>query len=174
VETTPAGHRRRLIILLVATGVLAADITTKLIVVTTLSGRPPVRLLGGLLTLQLERNSGAAFSLGPSLTVVYAVIAIGVIAVILGASRRITSLPWALSLGLVLGGALGNLTDRLLRSPGPLRGSVVDWIQLPHWPTFNVADSAIVCGAVLAALLTARGTGIDGSRRDYPTVKSTP
>lgn len=150
--------------LVVAVAVLAVDIATKVTVVATLSSRPPVRLLGGLLILSVWRNSGAAFSIGPSATAVFAAIAICVIVFILRTSRRIASMPWALALGLLLGGATGNLADRLFRSPGPLRGRVVDWIQLPHWPPFNVADSAIVCGAILTALLVARGIRIDGTR----------
>ncbi len=147
----------------VAVAVLVADITSKVIVVATLSGRPPVRLLGGLLTLRVDRNPGAAFSIGTSMTIVFTAIAVGVIIFILRTSRRIRSTAWAVTLGLLLGGATGNLTDRLLRSPGPLRGYVVDWIQLPHWPVFNVADSAIVCGGILAVLLAARGLSIDGT-----------
>ena len=73
-------------------------------------------------------------------------------------------MAWAVTLGLLLGGAAGNLTDRLLRSPGVFRGEVVDWIQLPHWPVFNVADSCIVCGGILAVVLAARGIRLDGSR----------
>jgi len=127
---------------------------------------PPdkVRLLDGLLTLQVLRNSGAAFSIGTSMTIVFTLIAVGVIFFILRTSRRLRSLPWAVTLGLLLGGATGNLTDRLLRSPGLFRGDVVDWIQLPHWPVFNVADSAIVCGGALAVLLAARGIRLDGTR----------
>jgi signal peptidase II len=156
--------RRRIgVLLAVAVTVLVADITSKVIVVATLSGRPPVRLLGGLLTLRVDRNPGAAFSIGTSMTIVFTAIAVGVIIFILRTSRRIRSTAWAVTLGLLLGGATGNLTDRLLRSPGPLRGYVVDWIQLPHWPVFNVADSAIVCGGILAVLLAARGLSIDGT-----------
>ena len=121
---------------------LVTDIITKAVVVATLSDRAPVRLLGGFLTLRVTRNPGAAFSIGPSLTVVFTVIAVGVIVFILRTSRRIQSLAWAVTLGLLLGGATGNLTDRLLRYPGPFRGYVVDWIQIPHWPVFNVADSS--------------------------------
>jgi signal peptidase II len=120
-----------------------------------------------VLTLVVLRNSGAAFSIGTSMTVVFTLIAVGVILFILRTSRRLRSLPWAVTLGLLLGGAMGNLTDRLLRSPGLLRGDVVDWIQLPHWPVFNVADSAIVCGGVLAVLLAARGIRLDGTRDGY-------
>jgi len=151
------------VLLAVAVTVLAADIISKVIVVATLSTRPPVRLLGGLLTLRVDRNPGAAFSIGTSMTIVFSAIALGVIVFILRTSRRIRSTAWAVTLGLLLGGATGNLTDRLLRSPGPLRGYVVDWIQLPHWPVFNVADSSIVCGGILAVLLAARGLQIDGT-----------
>lgn len=160
--TAPEGRRRIGVLLAVAFAVLAADMVSKTIVVATLSNQPPVRLLGGFLTLIVSRNPGAAFSIGPSLTVVFTGIAVGVVVFILRTSRRIRSAPWAISLGLLLGGATGNLTDRLLRSPGPLRGHVVDWIMLPHWPVFNLADSSIVCGGVLAVLLAMRGVHIDG------------
>ena len=152
----------------VAVSVLALDIVSKVIVVATLSGRqclvgnfvpspPPVRLLGGVLTLCESRNPGAAFSIGgTSTTIVFTAIAVGVIIFIVRSSRQILSLAWAVALGLLLGGAMGNLTDRIFRSPGPFRGWVVDWIQLPHWPVFNLADSAIVCGGVLMVLLAAR------------------
>jgi signal peptidase II len=147
---TPATWPRRVQVLLaVALAVLALKI---------------VRLLGGFLTLLESRNSGAAFSIGTSATIVFTVIAIGVIIFILRTSRRIRSVPWAIALGLLLGGATGNLTDRIFRSPGFGRGHVVDWIEVPHWPVFNLADSAIVCGAILAVLLAARGIGIDGTR----------
>ena len=85
--------------------------------------------------------------------------------VIVRTARSLASTGWAVVLGLLLGGALGNLSDRLFRSPGPLRGHVVDWIELPHWPIFNLADSAIVIGGVLAVLLSVRGIELDGSRR---------
>jgi signal peptidase II len=137
---------------------------SKTIVVATLSHRAPIRLLGGFLTLRELRNSGAAFSIGTSVTVVFTLIALGVIVAILRTARRLRSIPWAVTLGLLLGGAAGNLGDRLLRSPGFLRGNVVDWIQLPHWPVFNVADSCIVCGGILAVLLAVRGISIDGTR----------
>jgi lipoprotein signal peptidase len=158
----------------VAALILAADIISKVIVVATLSGVPcravgnsgPVRVIGSVLTLCEERNAGAAFSIGgASTTVVFSVIAVGVIAFIIRTARRIYSLPWAIALGLLLGGALGNLTDRLFRSPGPLRGWVVDWIQLPHWPVFNLADSSIVCGGILMVALAMRGLRIDGTRQ---------
>lgn len=162
----PASPRRVGVLLAVAVAVLAADIISKTIVVVTLSNHPPIRLLGGFLTLIVSRNAGAAFSIGTSMTVVFSVIAVGVIVFILRTSRRIRSAPWAVSLGLLLGGATGNLVDRLLRSPGPLRGHVVDWIMLPHWPVFNLADSSIVCGGVLAVLLAMRGVRSEGPKAE--------
>ena len=149
--------------------VLAADIVSKALVVAYLSDRAPIRLLGGAVFLVETRNSGAAFSVGTGATVVLTIVALAVVAVILRTARRLYSPAWAVALGLVLGGALGNLVDRLFRAPGPGRGHVVDWISLfaedGHvWPVFNVADSAIVCGALLAALLAVRGIDLDGSR----------
>jgi signal peptidase II len=144
--------------------VLGLDIVSKVAVVANLSDRSPVRLLGGFLKLLVSRNPGAAFSIGTSMTIVFTAIAISVIVVILRTSRRIRSIPWAITLGLLLGGATGNLGDRIFRSPGLFRGYVVDWIEVPHWPVFNLADSAIVCGGILAVLLSARGTRLDGLR----------
>jgi lipoprotein signal peptidase len=174
---TPRRRSSRLgVVLGVAVFVLAADIVSKVIVVATLSDRrclvgsfvpspPPVRLLGGVLTLCESRNPGAAFGIGgTSSTIVFTAIAVGVIIFIVRTARQINSLPWAIALGLLLGGATGNLTDRIFRSPGPLRGWVVDWIQLPHWPVFNLADSSITCGAVLMVLLAAQGRRLDGTR----------
>jgi len=152
----------------VALTVLALDVVSKLIVVHTLSGHAPIRLLGGFLTLLLLRNSGAAFSIGTSMTIVFTAIAVAVIVYILRAARKLRSLPWAITLGLLLGGATGNLADRIFRSPGLFRGDVVDWIEWPHWPVFNLADSAIVCGGVLAVLLALRGVRLDGSREGAP------
>jgi signal peptidase II len=156
--------RRVGVLLAIAVTVLALDIVSKAIVVAKLAPPKQVRLLGGFLTLLESRNPGAAFSLGTGLTVLYSVIAITVIVVILRTSRRIRSLPWAITLGLLLGGATGNLMDRIFRYPGPFRGWVVDWIEVPHWPVFNLADSAIVCGGILAVLLSARGMQLDGRR----------
>src|SRR6516165_4864958 len=163
-EGQPPGRRRVGLLFAVAVAVFAADVISKVIVVATLTPDRPVWLISGFLDLNLTRNSGAAFSFGTGMTIVFTAIAIGVIVFILRTSRRLRSLAWAVTLGLLLGGAAGNLTDRLLRAPGVLRGDVVDWIQLPHWPVFNVADSAIVCGGALAVLLAARGIRLDGTR----------
>lgn len=148
----------------VAVLALAADIVTKTIVVATLQNEEPIRLLGGLLTLRETRNSGAAFSIGTGYTIVFTLIASGVVVAIIWTGRNLRSLPWAVCLGLMLGGALGNLVDRVFRAPAPLEGHVVDWIQVPNWPVFNLADSAVVCGGVLAVILAARGLQLDGTR----------
>ncbi|MER7544161.1 signal peptidase II [Spirillospora sp. NPDC127506] len=164
-ESTGTPRPRRVgVLVAVALAALTADIVSKLIVVATLQDREPVRLLGGLLTLRETRNSGAAFSIGTGYTIVFTLIACGVVVAILRTARSLRSVPWAVCLGLLLGGAVGNLIDRLLREPAPLKGHVVDWIQLPHWPVFNLADSAIVCGGALAVLLAARGLQVDGTR----------
>lgn len=144
--------------------VLALDAVTKAIALARLGDRLPVRLLDGFLTLRLVHNSGAAFGVGESFTLVFSIISIVVAVVILRVAFTVRCVPWAITLGLLLGGALGNLADRILRPPGPFRGRVVDWIELPHWPVFNLADSAIVCGGILAVLLAARGLRVDGSR----------
>ncbi len=153
----------------VALVVLAADIVSKVMVVSRVEDRPPLRWLGGAVYLDVARNSGAAFSLGTGMTVVLTVVALGVVAVIVRVARRLHSLGWAIALGLVLGGALGNLTDRLLRSPGVGRGHVVDWISVfgpggEHYPIFNLADSGIVCGGGLAVVLVLMGIDIEGRR----------
>jgi signal peptidase II len=145
--------------------VLVADIVSKQIVVAKLSDRPSVRVIRHVLTLTLTRNPGAAFGIGQGATILFTAVAIGVVVVIIRTARSLRARSWATSLGLLLGGALGNLGDRVFRSPGAFRGHVIDWIQLPHWPVFNVADSAIVTGGVLAVLLATRGIELDGSRK---------
>jgi len=148
----------------VAVIVLTADAISKQQVLSRLPGHPPVRLLHGLLTLDLTFNAGAAFGVGTSYTAVIALIVCGVIAYIIRTARRLRSLAWTIALGLLLGGAMGNLGDRLFRAPGLLRGQVVDWINLPHFPwTFNLADASITCAAVLIAVLALRGVRIDGT-----------
>ena len=163
--TSPTGVRRgQALLALVAGVVLALDIVTKVLVVAELEGRRTLELLGGQLLIRVSRNPGAAFSFGEGATVVFTVIAATVVVVILRVSRRLGSQGWAVALGLLLGGASGNLVDRLLRSPGPGRGAVVDFIDFQVWPSFNVADSAIVTGGLLAVLLSMRGIEVDGTR----------
>jgi signal peptidase II len=152
---------------MVAFDALVLDVISKVLVAANLGDGHRVKLLGGAVYLVETRNSGAAFSLGTGATVILTLVALAVVAFILRTAGRMRSTGWAVSLGLVLGGALGNLVDRLFREPGVGRGHVVDWISLfsddGHvWPIFNLADSAIVCGAVLAAVLAIRGVDIDG------------
>ncbi|WP_214369431.1 signal peptidase II [Pseudonocardia sp. H11422] len=166
VATAP---RRVVLLALIAVLVLLGDIVTKVAGVALLEGRPPVELLGGAIYLVLVRNPGAAFSLATGYTWVLTLVAIAVVIVIIRISRRLRSVGWAVALGLVLGGALGNLTDRMFRSPGPLQGHVVDTVSLfapdgSVWPVFNLADAAIVSGGVLLVILALLGRELDGTQ----------
>ncbi len=160
----PNWHRRSLVTLFcVAFGVWALDAATKSLVVAD-AAHLPKQVLGSWLQIVYTRNPGAAFSLGTGQTILFSLVAVAVVVVIVRTAPRLASVGWAIALGGLLGGALGNLTDRVFRAPGPLRGSVVDWIQVPHYPVFNLADSAIVCSAVLMVVLSLRGVALDGSR----------
>jgi signal peptidase II len=145
---------------------LALDVSTKIIAVSRLDPAEPIRLLGGLLTLRLIRNPGAAFSQGAQFTYVFAVVAVLVLAfVIIRLVPQLRHPGWAVALGLLCAGVGGNLTDRLFRAPGPFRGHVVDFLELPYWPIFNVADMCITAAAVLIMVLAVvRNVGLDGSR----------
>jgi signal peptidase II len=139
------------------------------VVVATIEPGEDIRLLGGALYLTQLRNVGAAFSFAEGWTIAFSLVAVVVAVIIVRTARRLYSTGWAVTLGLVLGGALGNLIDRIFRDPGFLRGGVVDFLSVfgpdgQVWPVFNVADSAIVCGGVLGALLALRGIEFDGSR----------
>ena len=157
----------------VAAFVLAADIISKAVVVAHLRPDQPVHLLGNVFELWLTRNPGAAFSVGTGETAVFTVIAFGVIVYIARTARKLYSAGWAIALGLLLGGAMGNLGDRIFRAPGLFRGDVVDWIGVVprYYPIFNLADSAIVCGGILTVILAMRGYHLDGTRSvDDPRV----
>ena len=168
-ETRPR-PRRVAVLAVVAALALLADQLTKIAVVAQLEGRRPIEVLNGLTTLRVTRYGGAAFSIGTGMTWVFTLIAIGVVIAIVRTARDLRSLPWAVSLGLLLGGAAGNLIDRLFRAPRSFHGHVVDWIEWPNWgflqnwPVFNLADSAILFGGILAVLLAARGHLLDGTR----------
>jgi signal peptidase II len=127
--------------------IFLADYLTKYAAVSLLSDAP-IKVLGNFLKFDLAFNTGAAFSLATSKTIYLSVFAMAVAAAIFYFATRIDSTKWAIALGLVLGGIFGNLSDRIFRSPGGLQGAVVDWISVPHWPTFNIADSAVVIGVV--------------------------
>jgi len=149
--------------------VVGIDLLTKQLALTNLSDGTVVRLLGGLVYLDLTRNGGAAFSIGEGFTWLFPLVAIVVTVAIGWLARQLRSLPWAVAMGLVLGGALGNLIDRLFRAPGPLVGHVVDFISLlapagQRFAIFNAADSALFCGVVLAIFLEITGRRRDGTR----------
>jgi signal peptidase II len=165
------GYTRAALGVLGLTAVLAVtlDQVIKALATHHLTEGEPVRVLGGLIYLSLLRNGGAAFSLGSHYTWVFPVITVAVIGWIVWMGRRLRSVPWAVALGLVLGGAFGNLADRLFRAPGPFRGHVVDMISLlaPYgrgFAIFNIADSCLTLGVALAVLLELTGRQRDGSR----------
>jgi signal peptidase II len=165
-RTAPARGRRGVVLVAVAAFVLAADITSKAIVVAHLRPDQPVHVLGNVFEFWLTRNPGAAFSVGTGETAVFTIIAFGVIVYIARTARKLYSTGWAIALGLLLGGAAGNLGDRIFRAPGLFRGDVVDWIGVVprYYPIFNLADSAIVCGGILMVILAMRGYHLDGTR----------
>lgn len=166
----PERRRRCLRLLLaMALGAVVLDQLVKWWVVSSIqprldSGEGPIVLLGGLLKFTYVENTGAAFSLGVGYTWVFTIIAVVVAVVILRTSRRLGSVGWALALGGLLGGLLGNLIDRLTRPPGPGLGYVVDFISLPYFAVFNVADMFITLSAVAMVLLALRGVEISGQR----------
>ena len=140
----------------IAWAIWLLDFATKSWALNSLDSRNPVKLLGDFLQLTLLKNSGAAFSFAQGATVIFTIFAILVVAAISYYSIKITSFGWSIVQGLALGGILGNLTDRIFRSPGFFTGHVIDWIQLPNWPVFNLADSAIVVAASIAVILSLR------------------
>jgi signal peptidase II len=144
----------------------AVDVATKVLAVEHLSGEPRVPVVGDLLSLYLTYNSGAAFSFLTGHTEVLAVVAIVATVVVLWLARRLRSTGWAIALGFLLGGVAGNLTDRLVREPGFMRGHVVDFLMLPNFPVFNVADICINIAAATIILQAIRGVGIDGTRHE--------
>ena len=172
-NTEPVAAQRllpRRIGMLVAAAVvaLALDIVTKALVVANIEGKPPVPLAGGLVYLDVIRNPYAAFSLGVTgMTWVFSVICVGVLAAIIWVAPRLRSRGWAIGLGFVFGGALGNLLDRIFRAPGALQGHVVDFISVfgpnaQYFPVFNFADSAICVGGALIVLMAILGRDYDG------------
>ncbi|MCG0290494.1 signal peptidase II [Streptomyces sp. PSAA01] len=157
------GKRRVGVFLTVAALAYVIDLVSKLAVVAKLEHHAPVEVIGTWLQFEVIRNRGAAFGFGEAMTIVFTVIAVGVIVVIARLARKLHSLPWAVALGLLLGGAFGNLTDRIFRTPGDFQGAVVDFIAPSHFAVFNLADSAIVCGGFLIVILSFRGLDPDGT-----------
>jgi len=150
------------LVVAVALLVVALDQSTKALAVARLTENQPQDLIGSALRLHLVRNAGAAFSTATGMTWVLTVIAVTVVVVIIRVASRLGSRIWALTLGLLLGGALGNLCDRMFRAPGVARGHVVDFLEFPHWPIWNLADASIVIAGVLVVVLTVKGIGLEG------------
>jgi signal peptidase II len=140
----------------VAWAVWIIDLATKIWAVENLSYRSNIKIIGEFFQLTYVRNPGAAFSFASGATVFLSIFSLLAMIAILHYSVKITSRGWAVVLGLVLGGILGNMVDRIFRDPGVLRGHVIDWLQLPNWPVFNIADMAIVSAALISMVLTAR------------------
>jgi signal peptidase II len=171
VGATPTAQRTKMRVFIVTALIaLTFDIVSKALVVANIAPTDKsIRILWGGIYILQARNSGAAFSVGTGATVMLTAISIIVVIVIVRVARRLTSTPWAVSLGLVLGGALGNLVDRIFRAPSPGKGHVVDWISVfadngDRYPIFNLADSSIVVGGAIAVLLSLRGVDFHGGR----------
>lgn len=162
-----ASARSTLIVaFVIAAIVFVLDQLSKLWAENTLEHNVAQPLVGDILKLCLIYNSGAAFGLGSSITPIITGVQIGIaLAVIVVLVRSVRSRAWAISFSLLLGGALGNIVDRLFRDPGPLTGHVVDFLELPHWPIFNVADIAVTSGAVLLVLLTLVNVPLDAGEK---------
>lgn len=160
--------RARAVTLLIVVALVCwgIDQVTKAMAVAWLDPADPPRLLGGLLTLRLVRNPGAAFSLGENYTIVFTILSAVVLIFILTVLvRRVAHTGWAVALGLLTAGILGNLTDRVFRPPSTFHGHVVDFVQLPHWAIFNVADTCVVTAAVLIMVLAViKNISLDGQR----------
>ena len=148
-------YRRQL--LLTALIVILLDLATKVWAVARLENQAEIKVFGEFLKFSFVRNPGAAFSFGTSVTWVFTLIAIAVSIAILLISRNVTNKPWAIALGGLLGGAVGNLIDRIFRSPEVFQGHVVDFISVPNYPMFNISDSAVVISAIAMVILSFRG-----------------
>ena len=179
-EPEPEHPRRVVLLAVVALSVIALDLITKIIAVALLTPGESPRILGGLVYFSLIRNPGAAFSMATGMTWLLALVAIGVVVVIIRMAPRLRSTAWAISLGLVLGGACGNLIDRIFRSPGFLQGHVVDFVSVfgpnaQYFPVFNVADSAITVGGISLVITALLGIDFDGTRtKDRKKDAATP
>jgi len=141
---------------LIAWAIWLTDFATKSWALANLDSRNPIKVIGSFLQLTLIKNSGAAFSFAEGATVLFSIFACLVVIAIGYFAPKLTSKGWSVVLGLALGGILGNLSDRIFREPGFFAGHVIDWIELPNWPVFNIADSAIVVAATIAVVLSIR------------------
>jgi len=156
-----ARRAARTILVLVALTAYVVDVASKAWAVERLA-KGDIEVLGDWFVLHLVRNPGAAFSTGTEFTIVFSLVAITAVCVVLWFARRVADPVWAVAFGLLLAGIGGNLTDRIFRDPGPLRGHVIDFLELPHWPIFNVADVCINVAAALIVLQSVRGVPLGG------------
>jgi len=163
-DSTVGVGRYRLVFAGVFLGAYLVDVVSKIVAVEKLTGRPDIELVGTWLQLHLTRNPGAAFSTAETLTPALSLLAIVASCIVVWSARRLGTRAWAVSLGLLLAGITGNLTDRLFRAPGPLHGHVVDFLMLPNWPVFNIADICINAGAALIVVNAFRVVSLDGTR----------
>jgi signal peptidase II len=147
---------------LVALGIIVVDQLTKIWAVSELMGQPSIEVVGTWFRLTYVENTGAAFGLGAGRAWIFTIAAIVVTIVIVRISRNLGSVWWAVAFGGLMGGALGNAIDRMIREPGLGRGYVVDFLQLPYWPVFNIADIAVVCSAIGMVVLSMLGIGVRG------------
>lgn len=162
-KSSRAERARRLFIAFTIS-VFALDLASKNWAESYLQYREPVRVFGDFLKLSYSTNSGAAFSLFTDATLLLSSLKLAVVGFIIFYMRNLTSPFWGAALGGLLGGVVGNLYDRAIRPPGVWRGEVIDWIVLPNWPTFNIADSAIVCAGIAMTILTMRNIHPKGSQ----------
>ncbi len=162
-ESGPTTHTSVRLFAIVAALTLIVDQVTKYLAVDKLQGREPVELIPNLLSLTFYRNPGAAFSTGTGFTLVLSIIAVVVCVAVVRVATRLRDRGWAIGLGLLLAGALGNLTDRIFRQPSPFEGHVVDFIDYGFF-VGNVADIALTFAAIVIVWRTWRGFAIDGTR----------
>ncbi|GAA1513007.1 signal peptidase II [Kribbella lupini] len=160
----PRSWRLTAVFAVVGLLILGLDQLTKMLALQHLTPGEPVNVIGELLKFNLIRNPGAAFSLGSDFTPVISAIQIAVAVGVIWLSRRLGSAGWAVAFGLLFGGAVGNITDRIFREPSPFHGHVVDFLQTPHWAIFNVADMAVTSAAILLVIQTLRGIKLDGTK----------
>ena len=148
----------------VAVSVWLIDQATKALAVAHLDGKAAVTIIPHVFSLSFTRNPGAAFSMATGMTAILSAVAVVVCVFVIRAASRLRDKGWAIGLGLLLGGAIGNLTDRLFREPAPFKGHVVDFLYINHYPVFNFADVALTFAAIVVFWRTWRGVGIDGTR----------
>ncbi len=163
-EVAPQRPRRLLTFAAVTVVVLGCDLASKVWAVASLQGESPITLIPGVLDLTFLRNPGAAFGMGTGYTAVLSTVAAGIVVAVASMAHKVRDRTWAVALGLLLAGAIGNLVDRIFRQPGFMRGHVVDFLELPNWPVFNIADVAISAAALLVVVQSLRGVTLDGTR----------